>query len=189
MLRTKHIPHHSLPKQFFFSFFSSFYFSCPCLFYFLSTLPFLFSSACFLHHFTWTSFFSCLLHSFLLNVLSLSQFASPITITPHSSIVDVSWSVSIKKKGKQTHQLLCNHLVSLLGELTDYIEGRSQVPLPIYFIGDYRIDTTKHLLSALKDLVNPGFKMDGLKVCQNLFWLKGSDKFNLHGTFHKEYFL
>ena len=169
MLRTKHIPHHSLPKQFFFSFFSSFYFSCPCLFYFLSTLPFLFSSTCFLHHFTWTSFFSYLLRSFLLNVLSLSQSTSPITVTPHSSIVDVSWYVSMKKKGKQTHQLLRNHLVSLLGKLTDYIKGRSQVPLPTYFIDNYKIGAAKHLLSTSKDLVNLGFKMDDLKVCQNLF--------------------
>ncbi|KAK4602637.1 hypothetical protein RGQ29_011595 [Quercus rubra] len=68
-----------------------------------------------------------------------------------------------------------------LGELTDYIEGRSQVPLPTYFIGDYGIGAAKHLLSASKDSANLGFKMDGLKVCQNLFWLKGSGKFNLHG--------
>ena len=71
-----------------------------------------------------------------------------------------------------------------LGELTDYIEGRSQVPLPTYFIGDYGIGAAKHLLSASKDSANLGFKMDGLKVCQNLFWLKGSGKFNLHGTLH-----
>ena len=165
-LNTYHV---TLYQNNFFSFFSSFYFSCPCLFYFLSTLPFLFSSTCFLHHFTWTSFFSCLLRSFLLNVLSLSQSTSPITVTPHSSIVDVSWYVSMKKKGKQTHQLLCNHLVSLLGKLTDYIKGRSQVPLPTYFIDNYKISAAKHLLSASKDLVNLGFKMDDLKVCQNLF--------------------
>lgn len=28
---------------------------------------------------------------------------------------------------------------------------------------------------------NLGFKMDGLKICDNLFWLKGSGKFTLHG--------
>ena len=156
-------------NNFFSFFFLHSIFPVHVFFYFLSTLPFLFSSTCFLHHFTWTSFFSCLLCSFLLNVLSLSQSTSPITVTPHSSIVDVSWSVSMKKKGKQTHQLLCNHLVSLLGKLTDYIKGRSQVPLPTYFIDNYEIGAAKHLLSASKDLVNLGFKMDDLKVCQNLF--------------------
>ena len=39
----------------------------------------------------------------------------------------------------------------------------------------------KLLLAASKDSVNLGFKMDGLKVCHNLFWLKGSGKFTLHG--------
>lgn len=63
----------------------------------------------------------------------------------------------------------------------DYIEGRSQVPLPTYFIGDFGVGAAKPLLAASKDLANRGFKMDGLKLCENLFWLKGSGKFTLHG--------
>ncbi|XP_041005557.1 zinc finger CCCH domain-containing protein 64 [Juglans microcarpa x Juglans regia] len=68
-----------------------------------------------------------------------------------------------------------------LDELMEYIEGRSQVPLPTYFIGDFGVGAAKPLLAASKDLANQGFKMDGLKLCENLFWLKGSGKFTLHG--------
>jgi hypothetical protein len=62
-----------------------------------------------------------------------------------------------------------------------YIEGGSHIPLPTYFIGDYGVAAPKILLAASKDSANLGFKMDGLKVCDNLFWLKGSGKFNLFG--------
>ncbi|KAF8393539.1 hypothetical protein HHK36_021783 [Tetracentron sinense] len=68
-----------------------------------------------------------------------------------------------------------------LDELLDYIEGRSQIPLPTYFIGDYGIGAPKVLLVASKDSANRGFKLDGLKICHNLYWLKGSGKFTLHG--------
>ncbi|GMY36305.1 zinc finger CCCH domain-containing protein 64 [Fagus crenata] len=68
-----------------------------------------------------------------------------------------------------------------LDELSNYIEGGSEIPLPTYFIGDYGVGAVKPLLAASKDSANLGFKMDGLKVCHNLFWLKGSGKFTLHG--------
>lgn len=68
-----------------------------------------------------------------------------------------------------------------LEEFMDYIEGRSVFPLPVYFIGDYGAGAPKVLSVAAKDSANLGFKMDGLKVCDNLFWLKGSGKFTLHG--------
>lgn len=71
-----------------------------------------------------------------------------------------------------------------LEELTDYIEGgggRSQIPLPTYFIGDYGVAAPKVLSTASRNSANLGFKMDGFKICDNLFWLRGSGKFTLHG--------
>ncbi|KAF9615113.1 hypothetical protein IFM89_021684 [Coptis chinensis] len=65
-----------------------------------------------------------------------------------------------------------------LNELMDYIDGRSQIPIPTYFIGDYGFGAAKVLSNARME--NKGFKMDGLKICNNLFWLKGSGKFTLH---------
>lgn len=70
-----------------------------------------------------------------------------------------------------------------LDELMDYIEGRAQIPLPTYFIGDYGAGAAKVLSAASKNSANQGFKMDGFKICDNLFWLKGSGKFTLHGMF------
>ncbi|KAL3535612.1 hypothetical protein ACH5RR_004073 [Cinchona calisaya] len=69
----------------------------------------------------------------------------------------------------------------LLEEFNDYIEGRSKFPIPTYFIGDYGVGAPKILSAASKESANQGFKMDGLKVCGNLYWLKGSGKFSLHG--------
>lgn len=68
-----------------------------------------------------------------------------------------------------------------LGEVADYLEGRSEIPLPTYFVGDYGVGAAKFLLAASKDPANQGFKMDGLKIRENLYWLKGSGKFTLHG--------
>ncbi|CDP03158.1 unnamed protein product [Coffea canephora] len=68
-----------------------------------------------------------------------------------------------------------------LEEFNDYIAGRSNFPIPTYFIGDYGVGAPKILSAASKEAGNQGFKMDGLKVCGNLYWLKGSGKFTLHG--------
>ncbi|KAK3014714.1 hypothetical protein RJ639_008384, partial [Escallonia herrerae] len=68
-----------------------------------------------------------------------------------------------------------------MDEFTDFIEGRSRIPVPTYFIGDYGIGAPKVLAAAAKDLANLGFKMDGLKICENLYWLRGSGKFKLNG--------
>ncbi|KAM0974855.1 hypothetical protein ACFX2C_017975 [Malus domestica] len=68
-----------------------------------------------------------------------------------------------------------------LDEFNDSIEDRAQIPLPTYFIGDYGVSAAKVLLAAMTDAGNQGFKLDGLKVCDNLYWLKGSGKFTLHG--------
>ncbi|KAG8491480.1 hypothetical protein CXB51_014667 [Gossypium anomalum] len=67
-----------------------------------------------------------------------------------------------------------------LDELMDYVEGRAQVPLPTYFIGDYGVGAPKVLSDVSRNSANQGFKMDGFKVCDNLFWLKGSGKFTFH---------
>ncbi|KAD5317413.1 hypothetical protein E3N88_17359 [Mikania micrantha] len=67
-----------------------------------------------------------------------------------------------------------------LEELTEYVDGRKSIPLPTYFIGDYGAGAVKVLSAAAKDSSNQGFKMDGLKIRDNLFWLKGSGKFILH---------
>lgn len=68
-------------------------------------------------------------------------------------------------------------------ELTEYVEGRKNIPLPTYFIGDYGAGAAKVLSAAAKETGNQGFKMDGLKIRDNLYWLKGSGKFTLHGMF------
>ncbi|KAL4397560.1 hypothetical protein AHAS_Ahas01G0204100 [Arachis hypogaea] len=68
-----------------------------------------------------------------------------------------------------------------LDEFMAYVEGSSQIPIPTYFIGDYGVGAAKVLLAASKDSANRGFKMDGLRVCENLFWLKGSGNFSLFG--------
>ncbi|PIA43027.1 hypothetical protein AQUCO_02000462v1 [Aquilegia coerulea] len=61
-----------------------------------------------------------------------------------------------------------------LNELMDYIEGKSQIPIPTYFIGDYGVGAAKLLSIASTHLENRGFKIDGLKICNNLYCLKGS---------------
>lgn len=70
----------------------------------------------------------------------------------------------------------------LLDEFMNYVEGRSEIPIPTYFIGDYGVGAAKVLLAASKNSANQGFKMDGFKVTDNLFWLKGSGNFTLHGN-------
>lgn len=69
----------------------------------------------------------------------------------------------------------------LLDEFMNYVEGRSKIPIPTYFIGDYGVGAAKVLLAASRNSANQGFKMDGFKITDNLFWLKGSGNFTLHG--------
>ncbi|KAK9275164.1 hypothetical protein L1049_022423 [Liquidambar formosana] len=93
---------------------------------------------------------------------------------------------SVNKSTGPFDALLCvgqffPDLPDRLEEFIDYVEGRSQIPIPTYFIGDYGIGAPKVLSAASKDSANQGFKMDGLKICENLYWLKGSGKFTLHG--------
>ncbi|KAJ4708653.1 Zinc finger CCCH domain-containing protein 64 [Melia azedarach] len=67
-----------------------------------------------------------------------------------------------------------------LDEFMDYVEGRPEIPLPTYFIGDYGVGAAKVLMVLSKNSANQGFNMDGIKITNNLFWLKGSGKFTLH---------
>lgn len=68
-----------------------------------------------------------------------------------------------------------------LEEFLDYAEGRSAIPIPTYFIGDYGIGAVKVLSAAARSSENQGFKMDGLRICENLFWLRASGKFTRDG--------
>lgn len=63
-----------------------------------------------------------------------------------------------------------------------YVGGGSPIPIPTYFVGGYGVGAPKVLAAASKDPANAGFKSDGLRVCDNLFWLRGSGKFSLFGT-------
>ncbi|XP_065850953.1 zinc finger CCCH domain-containing protein 64 [Euphorbia lathyris] len=69
----------------------------------------------------------------------------------------------------------------LLNEFMDYAEGRSQIPLPTYFIGDYGVGAPKLLSAISRNSANLGFKMDGFKISENLYWLRGSGKFTFQG--------
>lgn len=68
-----------------------------------------------------------------------------------------------------------------LDEFMEFIEERREIPIPTYFIGDYGVAAPKVLSAAAKDAANQGFKFDGLRVCHNLYWLKGGAKFTLFG--------
>ncbi|KAH0859982.1 LOW QUALITY PROTEIN: hypothetical protein HID58_088243, partial [Brassica napus] len=68
----------------------------------------------------------------------------------------------------------------LLDEFLDYAE-LAQVLIPTYFTGDYGVSAPKILSATSKKTENQGFKMDGLVVAHNLFWLRGRGKFTLHG--------
>jgi len=95
--------------------------------------------------------------------------------------------VQVKKSASPFDALLCvgqffPDATELLEEFADYAEGRSPVLLPTYFIGDYGIGVPKVLSAASRSQADLGFKMDSLKICENLYWLKGSGKFTLHGN-------
>ncbi|KAK1306991.1 Zinc finger CCCH domain-containing protein 64 [Acorus calamus] len=70
-----------------------------------------------------------------------------------------------------------------LAELSDLVEGRLPLPIPTYFIGDYGVGAADVLLKAMKEPDNRGFKLDGLKIQEGLYWLKGSGKFKFRGVF------
>jgi hypothetical protein len=65
------------------------------------------------------------------------------------------------------------------GDVADYLEGRAAVPIPTYFTGDYGPTAPRPLSKAAAD--HRGFAPGGIQICPNLFWLRGSALFNLHG--------
>uniref|UniRef100_A0A0D9XCZ1 C3H1-type domain-containing protein n=1 Tax=Leersia perrieri TaxID=77586 RepID=A0A0D9XCZ1_9ORYZ len=65
------------------------------------------------------------------------------------------------------------------GEVAEYLEGRAAVPIPTYFIGDYGPAAPRLLAKAAAGA--RGFFPGGIEICPNLFWLRGSARFTLHG--------
>ncbi|KAG0543457.1 hypothetical protein BDA96_02G192300 [Sorghum bicolor] len=65
------------------------------------------------------------------------------------------------------------------GDVADYIEGRASVPIPTYFTGDYGPSAPRLLSKAAAGA--RGFAPGGIEICPNLFWLRGSNRFTLHG--------
>ncbi|XP_057247376.1 zinc finger CCCH domain-containing protein 64 isoform X2 [Beta vulgaris subsp. vulgaris] len=94
--------------------------------------------------------------------------------------------LSVNKSAGPFDALLCvgqffPDSTELLEEFMEYIEERRDIPIPTYFIGDFGVAAPKVLSASVKDPANLGFKMDGFRVCNNLFWLKGSGNFTLFG--------
>ncbi|KAL5201133.1 hypothetical protein ABZP36_035487 [Zizania latifolia] len=65
------------------------------------------------------------------------------------------------------------------GDVADYLEGRAAVPIPTYFTGDYGPAAPRLLAKAAAGA--RGFSPGGIQICNNLFWLRGSARFTLHG--------
>ncbi|KAL6846334.1 hypothetical protein ACP4OV_023782 [Aristida adscensionis] len=65
------------------------------------------------------------------------------------------------------------------GDVADYLEGRAAVPIPTYFTGDYGPAAPRLLSKAAADA--RGFAPGGIEISPNLFWLRGSNRFTLHG--------
>ncbi|TKW32855.1 hypothetical protein SEVIR_2G194300v4 [Setaria viridis] len=65
------------------------------------------------------------------------------------------------------------------GDVADYLEGRATVPIPTYFTGDYGPAAPRLLSKAAAGA--RGFAPGGIEICPNLFWLRGSNRFTLHG--------
>ncbi|ONM54608.1 Zinc finger CCCH domain-containing protein 64 [Zea mays] len=64
-------------------------------------------------------------------------------------------------------------------DVTDYLEGRASVPIPTYFTGDYGPAAPRLLSKAAAGA--RGFAPGGIEICPNVFWLRGSNRFTLHG--------
>ncbi|KAJ1289440.1 hypothetical protein BS78_02G164100 [Paspalum vaginatum] len=64
-------------------------------------------------------------------------------------------------------------------DVIDYLEGRASVPIPTYFTGDYGPAAPRLLSKAAAGA--RGFAPGGIEICPNLFWLRGSNRFTLHG--------
>lgn len=68
-----------------------------------------------------------------------------------------------------------------IDEVMEFVEGKQEIPLPTYFIGDYGEAAGTVLSSAKLKVANAGLTMEGVPICKNLYWLKGSGIFYLKG--------
>ncbi|KAG0575645.1 hypothetical protein KC19_5G020000 [Ceratodon purpureus] len=62
-----------------------------------------------------------------------------------------------------------------------YFKGEKAIPVPTYFIGDYGDGVNSLLAPARSKALDMGFSMDGIPVCDNLLYLKGSGVLLLKG--------
>lgn len=62
-----------------------------------------------------------------------------------------------------------------------YLQGKKTFPLPTYFIGDYGECSGILLSGARAEAAKVGLTSNGIRVCDNLFWLKGSGILTLKG--------
>ncbi|MCO5571469.1 hypothetical protein L7F22_025209 [Adiantum nelumboides] len=70
---------------------------------------------------------------------------------------------------------------SHIDEVKPFVEGNIDIPLPTYFIGDYG-EVAGMVLSAAKQKAKEiGLVFEGVSVCNNLYWLKGSGILHLKG--------
>ncbi|PKA64259.1 Zinc finger CCCH domain-containing protein 59 [Apostasia shenzhenica] len=109
--------------------------------------------------------------------------ASPIGLSSLNLLVGLPF---VNKSTGPFDALLCvgqffPDSIDGLEEISDYLDTRLPVPIPTYFIGDYGAGAGRFLSAASKLASSKGFKTDGLELCPNLYWLKGSGKFFLHG--------
>ena len=65
-----------------------------------------------------------------------------------------------------------------IDEITELVEGKQELPLPTYFVGDYGA-TAGAILSSAKSKSSLG--TEGVPLCKNLIWLKGSGILNVQG--------
>ncbi|CAK9235704.1 unnamed protein product [Sphagnum jensenii] len=68
-----------------------------------------------------------------------------------------------------------------IGEMETYFTLAKPIPLPTYFIGDYGEGAAALLAPAKAKAAETGIPMDGVRICDNLLWLKGSGILNLKG--------
>jgi hypothetical protein len=66
-------------------------------------------------------------------------------------------------------------------EMETYFTLAKPIPLPTYFIGDYGEGAAALLAPAKAKAAETGIPMDGVRICDNLLWLKGSGILNLKG--------
>lgn len=66
--------------------------------------------------------------------------------------------------------------------MEEWFNGEKAIPLPTYFTGDYGEGVNSLLAPARSKALDMGFSMDGIPVCENLFYLKGSGVLNLKGS-------